>query len=496
MKRSAAAAAGMCGVLAVVLVQGWTQPAARRAGGGTPIHEGRSGGAAVIVTAAPVYQSLAALYGRERFPRGAQLMVLRDGRSEPLVAGFASSADASVSFDGKTVLFAGKKSGTEPWQIWEMAVEGGAPRRVLAAKTDLIRPLWMPDGRMVYARREAQGFALETAGLDGKGTLRLSYLPGNFVPDDVLLDGRVLFEANFPLGAEATLQPAARSAGSQAEMFLVYADGSGVESVRCDHPDGVTQAGREHGRQIGAGSRAGNAGDIVFVQKGRLERFISARAGEDPISAPAAEYAGDVAELPDGRWLLAARKQGAQQFAMTVWTPGESALRPIAEDARRNLVEPVVVAPRAVPNRHPTALHEWSYGNLLALDARQSQDGTLKAAPAAVKAETMGADGRVVALGTAPVEKDGSFFVQATGDRPLRFILLDAAGNTLREEHGWFWVRRGEQRICVGCHTGPERAPENRVPQVLLRTTTPVDLTGGAMETAGGGKAAAGGRAQ
>jgi hypothetical protein len=38
----------------------------------------------------------------------------------------------------------------------------------------------------------------------------------------------------------------------------------------------------------------------------------------------------------------------------------------------------------------------------------------------------------------------------------------------------------GEQRICVGCHVGPERASENRVPAVLLRTTTPVDLTGSA----------------
>jgi hypothetical protein len=79
--------------------------------------------------------------------------------------------------------------------------------------------------------------------------------------------------------------------------------------------------------------------------------------------------------------------------------------------------------------------------------------------------------------------------VQAAGDRALRFILLDAEGKTLRQEQGWFWVRRGEQRICVGCHTGPERAPENRVPEVLLRTTIPVGLTGGAAngaERAGG----------
>ena len=169
---------------------------------------------------------------------------------------------------------------------------------------------------------------------------------------------------------------------------------------------------------------------------------------------------------------------------MAVWTPGTPVLTEIAQDAERDLVEPVVVAPRAVPNRHPSALHDWTFGNLLALDARQSRGGNLTMVPALVRAETMGEDGRPVSLGTAPVEKDGSFFVQATGDRPLRFILLDAAGHPLRAEHGWFWVRRGEQRICVGCHTGPERAPENRVPLVLLHSTTPVDLTGGAAAAA------------
>ena len=304
----------------------------------------------------------------------------------------------------------------------------------------------------------------------------------------MLLDGRVLFESNFPLGADATLQPMARSTGSQAEMFLVYADGSGVESVRCDHPDGLKTEGREHGREIGVGSRVAGTGDIVFTQRGRLARFTSALADEAPVAAPPEEYAGDVAELPDGRWILSARRPDQRHFAMAVWTPGTPALTEIAQDAERDLVEPAVVAPRAVPNRHPSALHDWSYGNLLALDARQSRGGNLTMVPALLRAETMGEDGRPVSLGTAPVEKDGSFFVQATGDRPLRFILLDAAGHPLQAEHGWFWVRRGEQRICVGCHTGPERAPENRVPLVLLHTTTPVDLTGepAAAATTGG----------
>jgi hypothetical protein len=414
----------------------------------------------VIMTAGPVYDSLAALRGGERFPRGAQLVVSRDGRLADFVPGFAATADASVSFDGRTILFAGRKAPGDPWSIWEVSAEGGTPLLILGGSTDLIRPLWMPDNRFLYARRKAGTFVLETAALDGSDARTLSYTPGNFIPDDVLADGRVLFESGFPLGSGAT-----------PEMYLVYADGSGVESVRCDHPREKT-TGREHGRQL-------SSGDIVFTRGSRLARFTSPLAQEAPIAAPAGEYAGDVAELPDGRWLLAMRKPRAKHFDLLVWKPGAVSATRLAYDPREDLVEPVVVAAHNVPHRHPSALHPWKTGNLLALDARQSREGALRGTATSVRVETLDPAGHVLPLGSAPVERDGSFFVQGPGDRPLRFILLDAAGHPLLQEHGWFWIRSGEQRICVGCHTGPERAPENRVPEVLLRSTTPVDVTSG-----------------
>ena len=115
---------------------------------------------------------------------------------------------------------------------------------------------------------------------------------------------------------------------------------------------------------------------------------------------------------------------------------------------------------------------------MMALDVRQSREGDLMIAPAEVRLETLDGDGHAVAMGTAPVEADGSFLVKVPGDKPIRFALLDAKGAVVRQEHGWFWIRRGEQRYCVGCHAGPERSSENRVPAVLLRTTTAVDLTG------------------
>ena len=170
----------------------------------------------IIVTSAPVYEPLAALRGQERFPKGAQLLLVRQGNAEPLVAGFAASADANVSFDAKRVLFAGKQAASDPWQIWELTLENHSLRRLIAGDGDAIRPFYLPAGRLVYARRTAQGFHLEAAGTDasyalapidanaGSTLLPLSYLPASAIPEDVLLDGRILFQAGFPLGTGST----------------------------------------------------------------------------------------------------------------------------------------------------------------------------------------------------------------------------------------------------------------------------------------------------
>jgi hypothetical protein len=61
--------------------------------------------------------------------------------------------------------------------------------------------------------------------------------------------------------------------------------------------------------------------------------------------------------------------------------------------------------------------------------------------------------------------------------------LLDASGRSVRAEQDWFWMRPSEQRICVGCHAGPERAPENKLPEVLLHSTVPVKMLGDAGRT-------------
>jgi hypothetical protein len=428
-------------------------------------------GSDVIVTAAPVYEPLAALRGGERFPGGAQLLLIHERSAGPLVADFADSADANVSFDGGSVLFAGKKAAGDAWQIWEMTLADRKVRQVTSGLSDAIRPLYLPGWRFVYALRTAQGFQLQSARLmeskaseesepaGMKAVLPLTYMGASAIPADVLADGRILFEAGFPLGD-----------GTTPEIFLVYSDGSGVESYRCDHPP-IAAGARWGGRQL-------KSGDVVFTHGGSLARFTSPLAHEVRVTAPRGEYAGAIAETASGQWLVSTRESATAKFALKLWKPGAATMQTVLEQNGKNLVEPVVEGARNRPRRHPSGLHDWDYANLLALDARISRDGALKGLPATVRLETQDAAGNAVPMGAAPVEQDGSFFVKAPADRAIRFVLLDAKGAILQQEHGWFWIRRGEQRICVGCHAGPERASENRVPEVLQRTTTPVDLTG------------------
>jgi len=432
---------------------------------------------ALMFTLTPSYSAQAWIRGGERFPRGGSIVVKSAIESRALVADFSAAVDPSLNFDGKSALFAGKRNSGDPWQVYEVVLGKGAPRRVTSGEEDCVRPMYLPDGRIVYAHKTGGRFVLEVAALDGSGTpLRLTYAPGNFLPTAVLQDGRVLFESSFPLGS-----------GGPPEIYAVYPDGSGVEAYRCDHGHGRSNA-----------VQAAN-GDVLFSSMHGLGRFTSSLAHEVTVNVPERDYTGGIAETETGDLVLSSRtvrSRGAaanestteQPFVLKVWGHGSHELTTLFEVPGESLVEPVIVAPRRVANRFPTALHDWKTTNLLALNSYISRDtGMPLAALALVRVSTVDESGRVKVLGTAPVEKDGSFFVQAPGDSPLKFELLNAQGNVVRKENGWMWARSGEQRICVGCHAGPEHAPDNAVPAVLLRSTTPADLTGAPAETVKGG---------
>jgi hypothetical protein len=427
---------------------------------------------ALLYTVAKRYEALAWIRGADRFSSDAIIFLQDASGRHPLIQGFAASADPAVSFDGKSVLFAGKQKTQDHWQIWEVArdsaLTGGAARRVTSCADDCVRPFYLPDNRIVYAKKTGGRFVIEAADLAEGKTVRLivqlTYGPGSSLPTDVLRDGRILFEATYPLGNNGT-----------PELYAVYSDGSGVESYRCDH-----------GKARYSGKQAAS-GDIVFTSGSGLARFTSARAQEVPISAPAGEYTGDGAETSSGQWLLAWRPDAKSYFQVKRWNPGEESSLPVVVEQSANVIQPTLVVERTVPKRHPSGLHDWPNANLLCLNAYTSKYKFAAGSIHSVRLYTRDSAGTTKLLGLAPVERDGSFFVQVPAEQPLQIELLDGSGKTLKRQAGWFWMRRGEQRGCVGCHAGPETAPENAVPMVLLKSTTPADMTGAASHSASGG---------
>jgi hypothetical protein len=268
-----------------------------------------------------------------------------------------------------------------------------------------------------------------------------------------LRDGRILFEGPHPA-----------SAGR--DLYAVYSDGSGVETYRCDHA-----RDRHAAREL-------LSGDILFEIAGRLARFTSSRAIQVESPLPDGEFAGPAAEIAPGDWLLSYRSNSSTPYGLYRWKSGK--LSPeVAGAAGAGAFQPVLVRARAVPKRHPSALGDRDGANLLCLNVYTSKLRIPEGTVTAVRVWALDDRGAGLKVGQAPVEKDGSFYVQAPSERPIRFELLDRNLRTVAAEKGWFWARRGEQRVCVGCHAGPERSPENAVPDVLRRTTEPVRLTMG-----------------
>jgi hypothetical protein len=399
----------------------------------------RDASLAYIFTSTPRYEPKAWLDGRDRFPLGAKLVAIEGGTLRQLASGFYAAADASVSYDAARVLFSGKRSANGRWQVWELELQGGLPRQVTHCDSDCVSPFYLPGLGFVFSR----GDGLEVAETDGKSR-RITSAPGRYLVDDVLRDGRILFEMS--------RGPAGR------ELFTVYPDGTGVEALRCDHgPD------RGEARQIASG-------DYIFLAGNRLARITSALAHQVDVPQPDRESTGPIAEISPGVWLISLRRNG--HFGLYRWETATMQTTPLETLADASAVQPVLIAPHTPPREFPSALVPTrTAGNLLCLNARASRTPMNGASVHSVKVYSQAG-----LLGQTAVERDGSFYIQVPPDQPIRMELVDAAARVLEAEHNWFWMRPAEQRICVGCHLGPERAPENKVPDILLKTIVPVKM--------------------
>ncbi|NOZ20929.1 MAG: hypothetical protein GXP25_07540 [Planctomycetes bacterium] len=117
---------------------------------------------------------------------------------------FASAIQPDLSYDGKKVIFAAKKTKdrNEKYNIYEMNVDGTGLRQITKNMGDCIDPNYLPNGKIVFSS-DKTGFrdeydrdttkVLYTCNPDGSGAERITFNLSSDTATIVLNDGRLLF---------------------------------------------------------------------------------------------------------------------------------------------------------------------------------------------------------------------------------------------------------------------------------------------------------------
>ncbi|KPJ96931.1 MAG: hypothetical protein AMS20_17830 [Gemmatimonas sp. SG8_28] len=100
----------------------------------------------------------------DRYVDGARIVRVDPGGGVAvLTPEFIGALDPDVSFDGQTVVFAGKRDAADSWQIWTMNADGSGKRQITRGPAQSVAPVFagarfylddpQPTPQIIFARR-------------------------------------------------------------------------------------------------------------------------------------------------------------------------------------------------------------------------------------------------------------------------------------------------------------------------------------------------------
>jgi len=421
----------------------------------------------------------------QRFPNGSSL--LRLNLSSPhsaapshLTGDFFAAADPQPNFDATKILFSGQRTSSDPWQLWEMDLDGSHKRQITNCSFDCLRGVYLPAEEIAFTVETAQNNKhssyLAVVKSDGSNFTPITFGTAPFQLETVLRDGRLVASAPWPL------QGTAQTEGVRI-LYTLRPDGTALESFRCDHNDKAIQA---DAAELPDGS-------LLFLRRAILGTLsggalLQIKTGDVRATSlgPAQPLYNSPSPISDDQLVVARQSLTAanspDRFDLYLLDQKSAALgERLYANPRFSSLQPTPILPHAAPKHYWNTLSaDSSTGNFISLNSYVSGDaaqGHIATPISRVRVLLWNpANSIEYNLGEAPVESDGSFFIQVPANAPVRFVLLDAKGHTIREEHGWVWTRPGEQRGCTGCHGDKAVAPDNHWPLTLRRFDTPTRL--------------------
>lgn len=435
-----------------------------------------------------------------------------------------------VAFDADKVLFCYKAHDEQSFGLYEIGLDGTAPRRLTQSDYDDIDPIYLPDGHIMFTTTRGNtyvrcgpymyAYVLARCDADGRNVYLIST---NSEPDFVpalLPDGRVVY---------SRWEYSDKEQDRTQSLWTTNQDGTGTavlwgnQSRWPDHPaEPRPVPGSRRIMFTGVGHHDWFRGSIGLVDPQRGTDFphgltrvtghlawaeVSNPPAGDALESPqfhaAGAYTGYLSPYPlsDEDYLVSARGEDDKFRIYLADVHGNSEL---IYEGVYNAWYPIPVTPRRAPLAQPDrvawpgtgtdrqtpqpgvffnadvywGVPELPPGSVKYLQVIQQDATTFStwmktwAFGPPVSAVQTEAVKRIVTI--VPVEPDGSVHFVAPAGQSLYFQLLDKDFRALHTMRSFTGVLPGEQRGCVGCHKLHSAAPPAQPATALLRPPTDI----------------------
>ncbi|MBE3071223.1 MAG: PD40 domain-containing protein [Planctomycetes bacterium] len=377
--------------------------------------------------------------------------------------------DPVVHYDGRKILFAYRKAGTDPYHLCEVNVDGSGFRQLTDGPYDDFEPAYLPDGDIVFVSSRCKRWVncwltqvaiMYRCGPGGENVRPISSNNDHDNTPWVLPDGRLLY---------MRWEYVDRSQVHFHHLWTSNPDGTGQMVYFGNMHPGIVMIdakpipGTDRVVSIfspGHGIREHN-GVVTVVDPNAgpdhqpAARTVNPHAGfRDPyaFSEDCFLVAGDEGlYLMDGRGatqLLARKADGLDYHEPRplVPRPRERVIPARVDPARESgrLVLADVTAGRNMAGVKPGEVTKLLVLETLPMPVHFS--GGM---------EPMTLGGTFILeriLGTVPVEPDGSAYFDVPAMRSVFFVAMDAQDNAIKRMQSFVNVQPGEVTGCVGCH--------------------------------------------
>jgi hypothetical protein len=448
---------------------------------------------AFIITQLPLLEKQTSENGWfQDFGNGGRLVKVNPDLSvEELSRDFHSACDSSVSFNASHVLFAGKKTPDDSWNIYEMEIDGSNIRQITrdigncrspdyqAMLYTIISPEPWYQLTFVGMENNAGGTTnLYSCKLDGSEVRRLTFNLSENMDPFIMYDGRLLFASL----NHSTLDP---GHAERSRLFGINIDGADYALF---HP------GRE--KMIKRMPCTTTKGLVVYIEADKLGWDRAGSIGSTLIRRPLHSYRQITTEsdglfhspspLPDGMLLVSRRSpDGTDTYGVYRLDPSSGKCEKIFNDPNYHDVQAKIIYPRSEPDGRSSVVTENDpNGKLYCIDVYINDlakpewmprgtakrlrviEGTRQAATTVIQRRI---------LGEIDIEPDGSSNIEIPANTPIELQILDADGLALRS-CGWIWAKNHEPRGCIGCHEDGELTPENILIDAVLHPSVKLNL--------------------